>query len=524
MRTKILTVAIVTLLAATVALLIGVRLFVSGAIGFDDWVMRQVLVVAQTYLVPTIQFDDFDFSPPGTATFHGVRLIAPDGTQVIDANELIVTLGELPRRGKPIVIQGVTIRDGSLRLIADPNDPKTTFKGLAPFVKKSNFKNQDKLPEEVRLSETLDLRSLTLDNAEIFFDPGNGQPPMRLDALSMTMDIESSASNDGVWHRIDLDIDRGDLFRLVIDGRLNLDELAAEFETLTLRVDVGSSSVAALPPQLQQILAEHDARGDLEINLIGAVTLKQWRQSEISGAITIRGFNLGLGDYRLPIDIGVIPIKIGGGSAALGPARFKMLDGVFNGNMSVDLQSETMPAVAEWSLEGLNLRELLRTATPEGKPPRIAGILGSFGSVSMELTRIPDSIDGKGEVHITDGRLANFPGVQELNTVLDVVAVVRGEESLSDRFDAEFGLTDRAIRLDSMTLETNVLLARGTGLVHYDQRLDLSLNAGPMEKVQGLLGDFGEVLGELTDLLVEYHVTGTLTDPEVAVKVLGIGF
>ena len=523
MLKTILTAAFVFLLLATVALLVSVRMFITGAAGLDDWVMRQALIIAETYLVPKIKFDNFNFSAPSTMTYTGVRLVAPDGTQVIDADELIITLGELPQRGEPIVIQGVTIRNGSLHLIADPTDPQTTFKGLAPFVKTSAIKEQDKLPSEVRLSETLDLRTITLDNASVIYDLADGRPPMRLDGLFLTMNVETDARPDGAWHSINLDIDRGDLFRLVVDGRFSLDTLAAELDALLFRVDVGSESVAALPPQLQQILADYDARGNLEINLTGATDLKQWRQSELIGAITIDRFNVALGEYRLPVDHGAIPIKIGGGSAALGPARLELLHGLLLGNLSVNLQDEAMPAVVEWSIDGLDLRDLLRTAAPEGEPPKIAGILRTFGSASMDLTRLPDSIDGRGELHITEGRLIHFPGVRELNDLLDIVAIVKKTESRNDTFDAVFTLTDQAIRIESSTLETNSIVARGTGLVYYNQSLDLRLNAGPMEKVQSMLGKVGEAIGQIMDQLVKYRITGTMSEPELAIEPLGVG-
>lgn len=523
MRTKILTVAFVILLLATGALLLGVRMFITGAAGFDEWVMRQVVGVAQAYLVPTIEFDDFDFAAPGTVTYRGVRLTAPDGTRVVDAGEMIVTLTKLPKRGEPIVIEGITIRNGALRLIASPDDPDVAFKGLSPFVKRTAYKRQETLPKEVRLSETLRLRSITLDNAGVIFDPNDGQPPMRLDALAMTMTINPDTSDGKTWHALDLDIDRGALFKLAVDGRVDLDELAVELKAMKLRVDVGSSSVAALPPQLQQILKDHDAQGELEINLSGAAALQRWRECELGGAITIDRFNLALGEYRLPIDTGSIPVRISAGMAVVGPTRLEIHGGSVNGVFSADIARPSMPAQAEWSIGGLKLREFLRTATPEGVPPKYAGLLSSFGSVSADLTGLPGTIDGLGEVHIKQGRLVNFPGIRELNAAMDVVAVANKKESLSDSFDAVFKLTAKGVRIESSQLATQALLARGTGIVRYDTTLDLQLNAGPMEKLQSLLGKVGKVIGSITDQLVTYHVTGTLKEPKVKIKPLGLG-
>jgi hypothetical protein len=524
MRTRILTIAFVTLLLTTGALLLGVRMFITGAAGFDDWVMRQVVGVAQAYLVPTIEFDDFEFAAPGTATYHGVRLTAPDGTRVVDAGELIVTLAELPRRGEPIVIEGITIRDGALRLVASPDDPDVAFKGLSPFVKKSAFKRQETLPREARLSETLRMRSITLDNAGVIFDPNDGQPPMRLDALTMTMTINPGTSDGKTWHALDIDIDRGALFKVAVDGRVDLDGLAVELKAMTLRVDVGSGSVAALPPQLQQILKDHDAQGVLEIHLSGAAALERWRESELGGAITIDRFNLALGEHRLPIDTGSIPFRISASTAVVGPTRLEIHGGRVDGVISADLARASMPAKAEWSIDGLDLREFLRTATAAHEPPKHAGLLSSFGSVSADLTGLPGTIDGLGELHITQGRLINFPGIQQINKALDLVTMSDGNAALRDRFDAEFQLTATGVRIQSSQLESQSLLARGTGMLYYNRTLDLRLNAGPMEKLESVLGKVGKAIGSITDQLVTYHVTGTLSDPKLTVKPMGLGF
>ena len=66
-------------------------------------------------------------------------------------------------------------------------------------------------------------------------------------------------------------------------------------------------------------------------------------------------------------------------------------------------------------------------------------------------------------------------------------------------------------------------LARGEGELYFDSRINFRFNAGPLERVQGVLGPIGEVLGGVTDALMKYHVTGTLAEPKTAVKPLGIG-
>ena len=51
---------------------------------------------------------------------------------------------------------------------------------------------------------------------------------------------------------------------------------------------------------------------------------------------------------------------------------------------------------------------------------------------------------------------------------------------------------------------------------------DVLVNAGPMEKVQNMLGAAGDVLGTVTDRVVKYRIYGHVTKPEVQVKPLGM--
>ena len=57
----------------------------------------------------------------------------------------------------------------------------------------------------------------------------------------------------------------------------------------------------------------------------------------------------------------------------------------------------------------------------------------------------------------------------------------------------------------------------------FDSRVDFRFNAGPLEKLQSALGPLGDLMGAVTDQLMKYHVTGTLSEPEFSVKPLGLG-
>lgn len=66
--------------------------------------------------------------------------------------------------------------------------------------------------------------------------------------------------------------------------------------------------------------------------------------------------------------------------------------------------------------------------------------------------------------------------------------------------------------LTESEFHTPAIAARAKGKIGFDQQLDLAVNAGPVEKMQSLLGKAGKVgklLGDITkvtDKLVTYRV------------------
>ena len=54
--------------------------------------------------------------------------------------------------------------------------------------------------------------------------------------------------------------------------------------------------------------------------------------------------------------------------------------------LAIELGQPEFPARLEWDAQGLDLEKTLRVATPEGEPPRLAGILASDGSLATALS------------------------------------------------------------------------------------------------------------------------------------------
>lgn len=520
MKKKLAIAGIVLIGIVAIGAAVVYRFFTTGAGGFDDWVARKVVAIAELYLVPDVKFDTFQYKS-GRVTLQGVRLVAPDGTRVVDAGTLRVALAGVPTPATGVVIQSVELDNASLHLIKSPDGG---FKGLVPFVEGENIRKQDNVAEDMRLASAFKIRHVTLKDCSVVYDQGDGQPPMRLGGISLDMNLEPDpdAENDRVY-LLDTNLDRAPILSLDVKGRLNLDALTVDLDSLSLKADLAQKeAVAALPPKLQTLLKEHDAKGRVETDASGEVSLRSPLDSSLSASVLLDSLNVAVGDYRFPIDSGRVEADYSNGVASFGTAQFQSCQGMIDaGGSQINLTGNAIKAGIQWEVSGFHLRDLLRTQT-EGEPPKIAGVVASSGTADVASVS-PLSLSGGGDLRIRDGRLVNIPLISGLARAMNVLAKITGEPKYHDKADATFKLTDSAVDVEKLNVETDVLAARGKGTVGYDGKLDLLLNAGPLEKLQNAAGIVGDIVGAVTDQMVKYDVEGVVGDPKIKVRPLGLG-
>ncbi len=488
----------------------------------DDWILRQVLNIAETYIVPDIGFSDFEYRFPAEFVLKGVTLTAPTGEEVVRAKRLIITFSETPKKGRPIKIERIAIESGALRLIQDESSELMSFKGLLPFVDRALVKNQESVAEEVRLSSVFQIRELKLTNASLVFEPGAGKPPMRLTDITLDLDLQPSADEPG-WYEIDTTIDRSPVFDVDVKGAFNLDTFVTQVASLALNIELEEENYSALPPAIQTLLRDHDVRGQLGINASGTIPVREWRQADARATLQLTDINAAAGNGRLPIETGTVELRVANQLAHIEPVELQLLNGQLTATGQADLSTPQMPATLDWRVHHVELREALRTQAPAGKPPSLAGTLDANGNVRADVAAPKQTLRGEGSLSLDKGRLLLIPVVTELAQAMNVLGKVRGATSLTDQATASFTLNGEQLRLTQFNMKSDFISARGEGTINYDGKLNLAVNGGPLESVQDKLGDFGKILGIFTDSILKYHVRGTFKKPKVDVKPLGLG-
>lgn len=504
----------------------AVFLLVRGGSGLDNWIAQQVVSISNYYLVPRIEFRRFEFRAPGTLILHQATLTAPDGTRVVDAPTIQIDLARTPRMGQPLEIATITLIDPELNLVQDESGG---FKGLVPFVRQQRIQEQDRAPSEVKLSNVMRLREFRLQNGSVLFRPASDDPPMELRGLSMDLDIEpaNEEGESGAWYAVALQANRAPVFTLAIDGRFDLDNFVADFRRLTFETRLDDESYPTLAPQLQTLLRTYDARGDMKITASGLVPIRDFPSSRLMARMDLENFNIAMGEFTFPISSAQLGARLAEGVGELPIAVVNTLGGrITLENAWMDFTNESRPVKAEWRIEKIDLQQALRSR-PTDRPPRIAGVLESHGSVGASSAAMRETLSGSGVVSIRDGRLVSIPLVTGVMSTFGVLDRLTGRADFSDQASMQFEFRPEHVFVNNLDIVTQVAAVRGrrdnVGTIGYDGALDLTVNAGPLERIQGMLGGIGRALGAITDQIASYRVRGTIGAPRVTVQPLRLG-
>jgi hypothetical protein len=519
--------ALVLMVGALAALQVaGVVSLFGGGRGLDAWAARSVADLLEYYIVPDIEFETFALSA-SDVTMERVALVAADGTNVLTADRLVVGLPGVPRRGRPIRIERVEIHGGVLRLIQTERvtaegERVRGFRGLVPFVDRGRVRAQEEAPEGKRLSEVLRIRRIALIDGSILLDTLGDDPPMRLDGITMDLDVEPEEGEEPGWYALDAHLDRSPVLDIDTDARLNVDTFTLDVRALRGGAALSEEGMAALPPPVQSFLREHEVSGAVRVEADGVVPLRDWRSGDFHARLSSDGATAAIGRGRLPIDRALVVIDLLEGSLSISPVEMTALGGEVRGSASLDLRADFLPLRMNWTARDLHLERAVRAtrAPAEGEEgtPALAGDLTTTGRASMELLNLPFSIEGGGTIRVEQGRLVNVPIVQAMLNAAQSLGLDGGT---NDSALVEFLLRPEGVRIEDLEILDPSMGLRAEGMVFYNGGLTLSANAGPMEGLQARLGALGDLLGDLTDRLVTYRVRGTLESPTVEVVPFG---
>ncbi len=554
-------VALLIVVAATSALILFAIVGNTRDTKVEHWLGERFAELANFYLVPELTYETLDYQAPYSVTIDGARLVAEGSFTLAEIGRLELTLAERPQRGKPIRIARVRLVDPSINLLRTEDG----FQGLDPIVHSRDQRDGEiaaGTAPKTLLSDILRLEHATIENGSVHFDEGDDSPPMLWDQINFAMADERSQEDGAIWHDVSASLDRLPVSSLDVQARVNLDEQMAQIESATFAVDLSQEGQQVLPPQVQQMLARHNARGTLTLEMSGEVAFSDWTQSALSVALSANDALVMLGEVQLPLEDLSASLRLREQRLELEQLSAQALGGEIQATSWLDFAQPNFPARLDWEVRGLDLRDTIAVAMEAGSaegepappgpplpvemqpaaegvdegdngdanepkaaprtPVKYAGLVTGAGFADYAARTGPASLAGEGTLQVREGRLINLP---MLSSLTDVVTGNRAGDShvFKDTADLEFTLTEDAIKLENYHIVSTLVAARGEGRIFYDGRLALTANAGPLEKVQDTLGAVGDLFASLTDLLVTYDIGGTVQEPTVTVRPLGIG-
>lgn len=486
-----------------------------GAGELENWVGRCVVGVIESHLTASVEFDQLDYQAPGTVILDGLKLVGADGLPLVEVAQVQLTLAEVPRLNQPVQIRSIDLRSPSLFF---RQDARGGLGGWSSLVSSEVLGNGlDAVEKGYRLSDVLELRQINISDGRLEYATGGDEEPMILRGLTTSLNTEPQPDEPG-WYAIRGSMARAPQLDIQYDGRANLDTMLIEIGRLNARMHLEEAQYETLPPQLQTLARHYALRGDLDAMISGSLRADDPLAGSINLQATLGDAFASFGESVLPIDEVRLTAVLEERALSL-DGQADLLSGTAVAKASLALNDE-MPLEANYEATGINLRQTLAT-TRSDAPPRYDGIVNLSGRLESRVHTLLESIQGGGRLTLERGRIVNLPVVSDLAKA--VSAPFSKEKSGRDEALVDYQFRPDHLAISKLEFKSDIVAARGDGKVYYDRRLALAVNAGPMEKIQGHLGAIGDLLGKVTDKLVKYYVSGTVSEPKVSVKPLGIG-
>jgi len=487
-------------------------------IAVPDWLAQRIAGLVNTNLRPQLEFESLSYAPPFAITLTNAALVTPEGDRIIQVARLGIKLAEKPTKNQPLRIESVSFGDGVIRLLPIPGQGLAGFSRMRPDkTTPSNTKSAS--TADTSFSDVLELNRVDLSGFALEYTTADGQV-IRLDGIAATLDFAPIPGETG-WYAIGFDSGRAPGLELGFVGRLNLDTLALEVASLDATIDAGPQTLGTLPAPVASILTRHDITGRLSLTGSALCDLRRIAESTASFLLVAESINAAFGEYKLPVERLIANATLAGGRLNLDDFTTDLHGGTVEASGAATLTETGIPFEISWSASSVDLEQFLRTATRDGAPPKLAGLLSGNGRVTSALRSLRSSIAGSGSVNVEKGRLLMIPGLTQLSNLVNSSGL-KDDTSSNHRGAAMFTLGPEGATITESEIITNTMASRGTGLVGFDKTLDLRINAGPLEKLQSLFGPIGDLLGSITDRLLKYTIKGTFAEPEVGVAPFGI--
>ncbi|MBC23705.1 MAG: hypothetical protein CMJ32_07295 [Phycisphaerae bacterium] len=490
-------------------------------LGVESWVRSQILSLASDNINPELSFGRFQLRLPFTAIMHDAKLTA-EGVDILSARNIEITLGEIPQRGKPILITEIILTEPSIELDVDSNGEVV---GFERFIKEDSKKDDNGLP--LAVSQILDIKLVQVIDGSFIYRSANYPDPQVINGLTFDLNSRHEDENDPEgrrpqrgreWFFIDAHLVRPDLFDIAMVSWFNIDTLVFDIDKFNMQMQVDESTDDILPPVLQDTISNNEISGKLQMRGAGQIDIDDLDRSMGECQIVLLDTYAHIGDLQVPIKTMDLQFWARDAAIQLNSMTTRTLGGQLGLHGRLDLHPPYKFEL-DFKASDINIHEAM-APRKDGTRSSLAGLADAQCEITGDTTGLPESIAGTGHLSIEDGNFSGTKLVEELDdSIKSEVTAPRGHDSA----EIAFHFDHQRIDIDSFYLTSGFLGAHGHGAMWFDGVIDLRLNAGPLERVQHSLGAVGRLLRSVTDRIVTYRVSGKLNDPSLSILPLGVG-
>ena len=485
------------------------------------WMASQLGAVTTQYLNPRLSFGTLRYHYPLTATVDNVRLVAhdpakKDGTvDIFVAQRITLEMAAIPQSGQPLRIQKLILNHPEFRAVTVSRQDSRLV-GWSNFLK-GPAAAQPAAQPEAKLSDVFEVRVVEVADGLMVYDPRTpGVKPMAIDQVNFRLKVEPIKSGETGWYVVEMNLERKPVFATHFAGRMNLDTMALEAQSLRTSLTLGRDQDHYLPPQLQTLLKEHEVTGNLVVEASGSLPVSDWRAANLKTHLTLVGGNIAVGEHRLPLEHLDVRWSMVGRRGTLESLDAGLLGGRLGAKGEVAL-NDSLVANFDVHLADLQLQQCLRNAA--GGEGKYKGNLSGDISWQGPLTEPRKQSQGRGALRVVDGDLVHVPVLEDIlgAATRTMKTVGLGSGQTGDTAEVAFTFEGDRANLGQIHAVTRLAALHGHGYIYLDSRLDLLINAGAVEKVESMLGKVGDLFGKMSDQVTAYAVTGTLNQPQVRV-------
>jgi hypothetical protein len=272
----------IVLLATLIAILAIAYLAIPPLV--EPQLAKKLQAMVAERLHAELAIGDLDYRIPYTLHVHTARLILRDHDDVpalLSVDELDLTLAELPRHGKPLVIRALNVHHPKVSMVRAPTGEIVGHDIVVKQPPKEHPRH--------KLSEMFELRKFKIDNGEINFEDRTkpAQPAMVWTGISTDLNITPKDKALYDYHFV---VNNDPLFTLDAGGAMQIDDLKLQINKLRMHAAVASEqSKTALPAVVQRLVDKFKIKGELSVDGSATLPLREMSKAEGTGHLQLHG-------------------------------------------------------------------------------------------------------------------------------------------------------------------------------------------------------------------------------------------